>query len=113
MSLHPSRLPLQIVEADDRVTVSFPPKTALSESNAEELAGELRALAGRRPHLLVDLSGVTMLTSVVLGKLLALNNAVRTAGGRLTLSNPTPVVREVFRVSRLDKLLDVGNAITP
>ena len=101
--------PLQIVEEAGRVTVRFPANTTLSEANAEEFARALLALAEskERPHLLVDLGGVAMLTSVILAKIIALNGKVRAAGGRLTLFNPTPVVHQVFKVTRLDTILDV------
>jgi anti-anti-sigma factor len=106
-------LPLQIVEEGSRITVRFPAGTTLSEANSEEFAGELNALAAskQKPHLLVDLGGVNMLTSIFLSKFIALNGKVRAAGGRLTLSNPTPVVRRVFKVTRLDTILEVATAI--
>jgi anti-anti-sigma factor len=113
MSLHQSEFPLQIAEEDGRVTVGFPTGTTLSEANAEELSRELLALAGRKTHshLLVNLGGVAMLTSVILAKFIAINGKVRAAGGRLTLLNPTPIVRQVFKVTRLDTILEVENPI--
>ena len=113
MPANQPEFPLQIVEEGDRITVHFPTGTTLSEVNAEELSRELLALAEGRanPHLFVDLGGVTMLTSVILAKFLSLNGKLRSAGGRLTLSNPTPVVRQVFKVTRLDTILEVANAI--
>jgi anti-anti-sigma factor len=113
MSLTQSEFPLQIVEEDGRVTVRFPTGTTLSETNAEEFARELLALAERKshPHLLVDLGGVAMLTSVILAKFIALNGKVRAGGGRLTLLNPSPVVRQVFKVTRLDTILEVASPI--
>ena len=109
MSPNLMMFPLQITEDGDRTTVRFPTGTALSESNAEELGYTLTALVDARPHgqLLVDLAGVTMMTSVILSKFIALNNRVRVGGGRLTLLNSTPVVRTVFKVTRLDTILEV------
>jgi anti-anti-sigma factor len=107
MPAHPSEFPLHIVEEDSRVTVGFPANTTLSEANAEEFSRELLALAEKRPHLLVDLGGVAMLTSIILAKFIALNGRVRSAGGRLTLFNPTPVVQQVFKVTRLDTILEL------
>jgi anti-anti-sigma factor len=108
-----SELPLQVAEEDGRVVVRFPAGTTLSEANAEEFARELLALAEGKSHLhlLVDLGGVAMLTSMILAKFIALNGKVRASGGRLTLSNPTPIVRQVFRVTRLDTILEVANPI--
>src|SRR5436190_194204 len=113
MPSNQSEFPLQIAEEGGRITVRFPTGTTLSESNAEEFARQLLALAEGKahPHLLVDLGGVTMLTSVILAKFIALNGKIRGSGGRLTLSNPTPVVRQVFKVTRLDTILEVANPI--
>lgn len=102
--------PLQVTEEGSGFDVRFPAGTALSENNAEEFSRGLLALAERKPnpHLRVDLGGVTMMTSVVLSKLIHLNGKVKAAGGRLTLSNPTPVVHQVFKVTRLDTILEVA-----
>lgn len=100
-------------EDADRVTVRFPADTELTETNAEELHRVLSAaVAGREhPSLVVDLSGVTVLTSVILSKFLAVNKALRGAGGHLALSNPTPTVLMVFKVTRLDTVLDIQTAV--
>ena len=110
MSPYQPELPLHIAEAGGQITIRFPAGTVLSGANCEELAGRLFALAARepKPHLLVDLGGVNLLTSMILAKLIALNNELRAAGGRLTLANPKPVIREVFKVTRLDTLLEVA-----
>ena len=115
MSAPNADFPLHIVVEDGSVTVRFPANTTLSEANAEEFARALLALAAstERPHLLVDLGGVTMLTSVILAKIIAVNGKVRAAGGRLTLFNPTPVVHQVFKVTRLDTILEVHPSAHP
>ncbi len=56
---------------------------------------------------------MTALSSAALGKLLALDRAVRAAGGRLTLANPTAVVRRVFKLTRMDAILDVRDTAEP
>lgn len=105
-----TELPLQIVEEEGRVTVRFPANTALSEANVEELSRQLSGLLDRvrRRQLVVDLAEVSMLTSMVLAKFISFNGRVRASGGRLTLLNPNPVVGEVFKITRLDTVLDVA-----
>ncbi len=112
MSVNQTAFRLQTEESESGITVSFPADTALTESNAEELQRGLLALvAGRtHPNLIVDLSGITILTSIILSKFIAINRNVRDAGGHLTLLNPTPTVRMVFTVTRLDALLDIKPA---
>jgi anti-anti-sigma factor len=110
MSPTRSELSLRVVEECGCVAVRFAPGTVLSGANSEQLAAELAALAARepRPHLRIDLGGVNLLTSLVLAKLIALNSELRTAGGRLTIANAEPVVREVFKVTKLDTLLEIA-----
>jgi anti-anti-sigma factor len=110
-----SALRLQIAEEDGRVTVCFPAGTTLSEANAEEFSRQLLAHAEgkERPHLTVDLGGVTMLTSIILSKFIALNRKVGAANGQLVLVNLTPLVRDVFKATRLDVLFKINDAANP
>lgn len=99
----------QVEEVDSRMAVRFPAGTHLSEANAEEFGTRLNALTeGRvRPRLFVDLSGVALLSGNILTRLIALHSKVRGAEGRLTLVNPGASVREVFRLTRLDTVLEL------
>lgn len=109
MPFEPTPSLVHVVEEDGRTAVRFPAGTALTEANIEAVGCRLGDLAGgrERPHLTLDLGGVTMLTSVVLGTLVRLHRTFLAAGGRLALTNPTPIVRQVLRVTRLDTILDV------
>lgn len=100
---------LHVTEEGGRTAVRFAAGTTLNEANIEYVGRRLAALAGGgdRPHLTLDLGGVTMLTSIALAEFVALNRSVREAGGQLTLVNPTPLVGQVFRVAHLDTVLDV------
>ena len=109
MPTNPTALRVDTAGDGSRVTARFPADTALTESNADELYRALSAsVEGREcPHLVVDLSGVTVLTSAILSKFLALNKRLRDAGGQLALHNPTPSVHAVFKVTRLETVLNV------
>lgn len=109
MSTNPTALPFESTEDGNRITVRFPADTALTESNAEELHRVLSGFAEGREQaqLAVDLSGVTVLTSVILSKFLALHKRLRGAGGRLVLLNPTSTIHTVFKVTRLDTVFDI------
>ncbi len=103
---------LHVTEEDGGTVVRFPAGTALTEVNSRGVGRHLAALAGGRAgaDLTLDLGGVALLTSVALEELIRLNGRVRAGGGRLALVNPTPAVRQVFRVTRLDTVLDVRDA---
>ena len=110
MSHHPARPLFQVGEDGPVTTVRFPAGTVLTDGHVEALARH-PLLAGRGDApLTLDLGGVTALSSAALGKLVGLNRAVRAGGGRLALTNPSPAVRRVFRVTRLDTLLDIRDA---
>jgi anti-sigma B factor antagonist len=44
------------------------------------------------------------MSSAALGKLITLNKKVQAAGGKLILCNIDPQIREVFEITKLDKL---------
>lgn len=113
--MRPSPTPsfLQVTEEGaGRISVRFPAGTTLTGANAGELGRELAALLdGRdRPHLAVDLGGIDVLTSLALAEFVTLNARVRESGGRLTLSNLRPIVRQVFTITKLDTVLEVHPA---
>jgi anti-anti-sigma factor len=114
MSANRTALQLHVTEDANRVTVGFPPETALTEGNADELHRELAAAAAGRehPHLVIDLAGVVVLTSVILSKFLAINKQVRAAGGQVALHNPSSDILQVFKVTRLDTVLGVRTDAT-
>ncbi|HEY1272128.1 MAG TPA: STAS domain-containing protein, partial [Terriglobales bacterium] len=81
----------------------------LHESDVERLHDELFGLAERMSgrHLVVDLSDVLFLTSTTVEVLLALRRHLRGWGGRLSVCNPTPAIRDLFEALQLDQIFDV------
>ena len=111
MSHRPARPLFHVGEDGLTTSVRFPAGTVLTDAHVEALARHPLATGqGNRP-LTLDLAGVAALSSAALGKLLALNRAIRAGGGRLALVNPTPLVRRVFAVTRLDAILDIRAAV--
>jgi anti-sigma B factor antagonist len=112
MSPDPTPDPFHLADADGGTTASFPAGTALAEAHVEALVRRLPALIAARGHapLTLDLGGVAASSSGALGKLLGLNRAVRAAEGRLVLVNPSPALRRVLRLTRLDTVLTVRAA---
>ncbi len=81
-------------------------QSRLTEETAAALDRDLAAL-DPGPDLVLDLSLVEFLSSMALARFVALDRAARAAGGRLTLLNVRPLVRQVLAVTRLDTVLDV------
>lgn len=58
-------------------------------------------------HLRLDLVDVRFVSSAALGALIALQRKLRAVGGRLSLCNLNPEMREVIRATKLDSVLDL------
>jgi anti-sigma B factor antagonist len=103
---------LHVIENGKFTSARFARPTSLTGDNADDISREFAALvAGKdQPDLSLDLGGVEFVGSMALTKLIGLNRKVRAAGGRLTLINLRPVVRRVFTVTRLDRVLHIGEA---
>jgi len=107
---NPSDLWMRIDDQPDRTVVRFSPGIFLSEANSDVFSSRLESLIDQRekPYIVLDLTGVALLSSVILGKLTKLNERIVEAGGRLTIANPGPSILQVFRVTRLDTILEIS-----
>lgn len=63
-----------------------------------------------QPNLYLDFSKVRMISSVVIGKMIAVNDQLRELGGRLVMLGLDPVHYQMFEVTRLTELLDIRRA---
>jgi anti-anti-sigma factor len=94
--------------ARDVAVVKLTPRD-MDDMTAEAAGGRLLRLAEERGRhgLVLDLGGVPCLTSMWLCHLVILHRRVRDLGGQLTLVNVPPPAYEVFRVTKLDTVLDL------
>jgi anti-anti-sigma factor len=101
--------PLEVTRDGDRVIARFARLTSLNEYHADQIGKQLLALADSQgtKHVTLDLANVEYVTSTVLGHLVALNKRLQSAGGRLTLDNVRPAVRDILQVTLLDQVLDI------
>jgi anti-sigma B factor antagonist len=85
---------------------------SLDESDTEDLEDQLSALLETlgRSRLVLDLGNVSYLTSSTLGVFLRLNRKLHAVGGGLVLVNALPYIYEVFRITNLDRLMEVRPA---
>lgn len=65
----------------------------------------MAAISGGNAHLAVDMSGVTFLGAAGIGVLVDAASRAREAGGSLSLLAPSPQVRWLLDVLRLDAIL--------
>jgi anti-sigma B factor antagonist len=58
-------------------------------------------------QIVLHLGGVRYLSSTMLGKLVSLSRRVEQASGRLRLCCLSPVVSDILRISRLDRVFEI------
>src|SRR5437868_2864712 len=88
---------MQVETQNEMVIVRFTEPLRLTGEKAE-VAGDclsrlVDASQGRR--LIVNLRNVDVVTSLMIGKLFALERRTRLAGGRMVLCEVIPVIREI------------------
>lgn len=89
--------------------VEFGDRKILEEPTISEIGDELTKLVhdGPNPRLLLNFKNVEHLSSAALGMLIKLNTHVAEHDGKLRLSDITPQIYEVFKITRLNKLFDI------
>jgi anti-sigma B factor antagonist len=75
-----------------------------SESFREQVCS---AIPERVRHIEVDLSHTRYVDSCGLGALISLRNAARSRDGTVRLLNPSPRVRLLFNVTRMQRLFEI------
>lgn len=100
---------LTITQSGGVNIVKFADRRILEELSITEIGEELSRLihASSEIKLLVSFVDVEHLSSAALGMLIKLNNEVQEQAGKLKLSDITPQIYEVFKITRLNKLFDI------
>lgn len=99
-----------VVSEDGGVSVvRFVDKKIVDSGSIEQLGEELNALVTveQRNMLLLNFDGVEFMSSAALNKLISLNTKVKAAAGRLKLCCLRAEIKEVFTITRLDRVFDL------
>ncbi len=80
---------------------------ATAESFKAALAPHLARCAAGQDRVVLDFSGVEYISSVGLSVLMLAAKQAKKQGGALAVSEPQPVVREIFEISRFTLVLTV------
>lgn len=83
--------------------------TLVDGPGLDELKQQTEALRSARPgiDLLIDLTGVRMLSSAAIGLLGMMHRQIWGAKGRMKLCSASPEVMKVFKLTRLDGVFDL------
>lgn len=93
----------KIAEDDGTIIAQFVPSELTDDENLEVLGREMFALVDQYscPKIVLDMAGVSYMTSSVLGKIITLHRKQQRSGGRLVLCNLESGVVETLETSRL------------
>lgn len=89
--------------------VNFLTTQVLDEMNVQQLGKELNELVDTEylVKMVINFSKVKFLSSAVLGKLIALHKKIAAQKGRMAFCNINPDIMQVFKITRLDKLIPI------
>ena len=89
--------------------VSIVDSDLLSEDVIQEVGDQLLHLVEvmGEAKLVISFRDVRYMSSAMAGQLVKLHKKVAKAKGRLILCGFSPILREVFRISQLDRLLEI------
>lgn len=98
---------LDIEQFDETLVVRFTQRGPLDEATGYALVKYLAGLVMRQDarHLVLNFGHVDCVTSMIIGRLLALNKELAVRNGRLTLCGVTAQLRELFDLVRLPMLI--------
>ena len=94
---------------DDILTVVFDDARILDETKLEKVGGELMELLNKTSEgrIILDFRNVKFMSSSMLGKLVNVHKKAVEYKAKLKLCSIDPEIRQVFKITRLDKLFDI------
>jgi anti-sigma B factor antagonist len=109
MATDPKKNHFMVEVAADVTCVFLSDARILDETTVKTIAEELMRLVDNtfKIKLLIDFSNVEYLSSAVLGKLVAIHKKVAEGKGQMKLAAIKPAIKEVFKITKLDKVFDI------
>ena len=81
-------------------------------NTAASLEGEIRQVAeGGNVCIVLNMSSVSLVDSMGMGKLLAAMAGLKSKKGKLVLSNLTPIVSKALSYARLDRVVTICSSV--
>lgn len=101
---------IDVSEVDDVQLVRFHDRLLFDDTTIREVAKQIMEILpdpGSPVHLVLDFSGVALVSSSLLSKLLLLQRRIKASHGTLRLCGMSNDIRSVFRTSNLDRLFQI------
>lgn len=106
----PATSRIQVNDADGVVVVTFRERLLFDDRTVREVSDQLNEALpndGKPIRIVLDFSGVDLISSSLLGKLILLQRRVDGSGGKLRLCELSTTVQSVFKTSNLDRLFGI------
>ena len=100
---------LVIERRGDVYVIEFMADSLLDQVRIQGLGQQLEDLAEKagHPKMVISMSNLETVSSAVLGVLVSVNKKIQGLQGELRLASIPPAVLDVFKLTRLDKLLNI------
>ena len=100
---------LRISRVGEITQIEFIESKILDESNIQQISDEMCSVVDEEatPKVIIRFGNVEHLSSAALGALITVNNRVKGKDGTLCLSEIDTQIREVFSITKLDKIFPI------
>lgn len=104
---------LQIFDTDGISNVEFVESNILDELAISRIGDELESVIDRKglPKIVLNFKNVSALSSSALGMLITVNTKVNEKHGKLAMACIKGSIREVFRITKLDKAFTICDTV--
>ena len=104
---NPSKLILQRV--GNVTIIEFTSVSMLDQMSIESVRLELNQLVEKTavPKFIVSFETVTMVSSAILGILIALQKFAKIKGGEVRVIHVSPALQQVFQLTKIDKMIKI------
>lgn len=99
-------MPARVRKNADTAIIDLEGRLSIGDAVEEFRKLWMDALSQGAKVLIVNLSDVTMMDSSGIGTMIRCHSAVTQQGGKLRLVNPNSVVRQAFKITRLDSVFE-------
>ena len=102
------------IEMKDQAIVARPCVKMMNDDELKLLAQSIDQAAAEdpgKPLVVIDLSDVEILPSLALGLLVQIAGKCRTRQQKLKLASVRPQIRQVFAITRLDRVFDFAPSV--
>ncbi len=101
---------IEVIQSDTARVITFKDRMVFDEKTVREVSDQIGAALpsnGDPLRVVLDFSGVDIISSSLLGKMILLQRRIDASGGRLRLCELSTTVAGVFRTSNLDRLFAI------